>query len=341
LEFTPTERIAVVSDTIGIVIPVFNDWDSLHRVLQDIARCPGGHRFDVIIVDDGSSTNQSTDFIDISDRSCIRSIEVIQLAINLGHQRAIAVGLAAAASSEDLAAVVVMDGDGEDRPNDIPRLLSASLDFPGHVVLARRARRSEDWPFRFGYLVYKALFRVLTGRTIDFGNFSFLPIAAVRRLVHMPELWNNLAAALMRSRLQSVRVPLDRGQRIAGQSHMNLAGLVLHGLSAMSVYSDLIFVRMLLGAVLAGGMAILGLFSVLIIRVTSDYAIPGWASIVFGDLVIVLLQSIVMAVATTLIVLGSRSQRPIVPFLDAPAFITDRYQWLPVENLRAARAAAA
>jgi glycosyltransferase involved in cell wall biosynthesis len=341
LELSGTVRINTVTGAVGIVVPVFDDWDSLRQVLQEIACCSTGCCFDVIIVDDGSRAEPTADFAYTFGGSLIRSVEVIRLAINLGHQRAIAVGLAAAARRDDLQAVIVMDGDGEDRPGDIPSLLSLALEFPGHAVLAKRGRRSVRWQFRLGYIAYKVLFRVLTGSNIDFGNFSLLPIAAVRRLVHMPELWNNLAAAVMRSRLRSVRVSLDRGHRIAGRSRMNLAGLVLHGLSAMSVYSDLIFVRMLLAAVLAGGMATVGLLSVLTIRFASHYAIPGWASIVFGDLIIVLLQSIVMAVATTLIVLGNRSHRPIVPFLDAPAFIEDSQQWFPADRRRATRAVAA
>jgi glycosyltransferase involved in cell wall biosynthesis len=318
--------------TATIVIPVFDDWDSLQRVLLDISYCATEHDFHVIVVDDGSRSGPGANFPEVLSRGCIRSIEVIRLAVNLGHQRAIAVGLSVAAQNDDTLGVIVMDADGEDRPSDIPTLLTLALEFPDYAVLGRRGRRSEGWKFRLGYMAYKVLFRLLTGKTIDFGNFSLLPITAVRRLVRMPELWNNMAAAIMRSRLKSVRVSLDRGDRIAGQSHMNLAGLVIHGLSAMSVYSDVIFVRMLFAAVLSGAAAVLGLLSVLTIRLVSHYAIPGWASVVFGDLVIVLLQSIAMAVATTLVVLSNRSHRPIVPFLDALNFIADRRQWILMES---------
>ncbi|HXT79799.1 MAG TPA: glycosyltransferase family 2 protein [Acetobacteraceae bacterium] len=314
---------------IGVVIPVLDDWESLGAVLADLnAGVQDGPGFHVIIVDDGSSSEPPDELAAVPGTGRIRSLEVIRLAVNLGHQRAIAVGLSAAARRDELAAVVVMDGDGEDRPADIDALLAASASRPAHVVLARRARRSEDWRFRLGYMAYKVLFRILTGKVIDFGNFCLLPIGAVRRLVHMPELWNNLAATVIRSRMRTVRVPIDRGQRVAGRSHMNLPGLIVHGLSAMSVYSDLIFVRVLLGALLVGGLAAVGTLAVTAVRVATHYAVPGWASTVFGDLVIILMQTIVMVVATTLIVLNSRSQRPIVPFADAPAFIADRQQWV-------------
>jgi polyisoprenyl-phosphate glycosyltransferase len=130
-----------------------------------------------------------------------------------------------------------MDSDGQDRPIDIALLLASSCRHPRHVVLARRAKRSESYAFRACYGVYRLLFYALTGQPISFGNFCVIPIAAVRRLAHMPELWNNLAASIMRSRLSYTMVPTTRGGRLAGRSQMNLVSLILHGLTAMSVYT--------------------------------------------------------------------------------------------------------
>jgi glycosyltransferase involved in cell wall biosynthesis len=318
-----------VRESIAIVLPVFNDWEPLLAVLHEIAHASDGCRHRVILVDDGSSADPPAELAELARGGRIGSMELIQLAVNLGHQRAIAVGLSAVAERDDLAAVIVMDSDGEDRPSDIATLVTAFGRYPGHVVLAQRAHRQEDWLFRAGYLAYKMLFRMLTGKTIDFGNFCLLPMAAVRRLVRMPELWNNLAAAVMRSRLRFQRVPIDRGRRIAGRSHMNLPALVLHGLSAMSVYTDLIFVRVLLAASAAGAAAVAGLAGVIAVRFTTDYAIPGWASMVFGDLLIILSQSFVMVVASTLALLGSRSQRSIVPLADAGNFVASRRELTP------------
>lgn len=315
-----------MNDLIAVVLPVFNDWDALEAVLKDLAQSGTCATYHVIVVDDGSSTDSPPGFPNLSTPSEICGVEVVRLAFNLGHQRAIAVGLSLAAELDGVGSIVVMDGDGEDRPSDIATLIAASKCNPDHVVVAQRAQRSENWQFRSGYLAYKLLFRLLTGRTIDFGNFCLLPASAVRRLVRMPELWNNLAASVMRSRLRSVRVPVNRGQRVAGRSRMNFPALVLHGFSAMSVYSDVVFARMLTAAGMGGIASILGLLVVAGIRIATPYAIPGWASTVFGDLLIILAQSIVMVVAVTLAVLGTRSQRPIVPLMDAPGFILDRYE---------------
>jgi len=316
---------------IAIVTPVLNDWMSFSRLLEEIGRRYGisGSRFHILAVNDGSRTGFTFSGLSEANAAAIRSVEVVHLAVNLGHQRAIAVGLSVLAQREDIATVVVMDCDGEDRPEDIATLLAASLQNPGKAVLARRTERSESMGFKIGYQIYKLMFWLLTGHGIDFGNFSVLPIAAVRRLARMPDLWNNLPAAIMRSRLGTVAVPLPRGRRYAGQSRMNLSGLIVHGLSAMSVFSEVIFVRVLLGAITASGLMLLLMLIVVAIRFLTDLAIPGWTSTVFGDLAIMLAQMLVVIVSTTFVVLSSRSQRPMMPIIDAASFIVDREVILP------------
>jgi polyisoprenyl-phosphate glycosyltransferase len=146
-------------------------------------------------------------------------------------------------------------------------------------------------------------------------------MAAVRRLVHMPELWNNLAACVMRSRLKFVTVPIARGRRYHGASRMNLVGLIVHGLSALSVHIDTIFVRVLLGCALICTASLIGIVTVAVIRFATDFAIPGWASTMVGDLLIILMQTIVLVVAACLMMLAGRSARPIIPIADAGQFV--------------------
>lgn len=312
--------------SIAIVVPVFDDWPSFTALVADIARLFA--RSDVVIhicaVDDGSLGALPIEAISGPPASCVVSVEIIRLALNLGHQRAIAVGLCALADSAEWDAVLVMDGDGEDRPSDIPALLAAARENPECVVLARRAKRSEPPMFRVWYRLYRLLFHVLTGRAIRFGNFSLLPMPAVRRLVHMPELWNHLAASIMRSRLPYVEVPTERGTRFDGRSRMNLLGLIVHGLSALSVHTDMVFVRVLLLAAVIAVAAALGIVAVTVIRFGTDFAIPGWATTAVGDLLIMLLLTLVVIVAATLTMLAGRSNRPIVPIVDARQFIAER-----------------
>jgi hypothetical protein len=236
--------------TIAIVTPVLDDWASFTALMREIAGLLAGRGavLHVYAVDDGSSEPFEPAAEILAPHSCIASIEMIRLAANLGHQRAIAVGLCGVVEDDTADAVLVMDSDGQDRPADIGALLVAGARHPQHVVLAARAKRAEPCSFRLWYWLYRLLFRALTGQAINFGNFCLIPMTAARRLVHMPELWNNLAAAVMRSRLPYMTVATVRATRSCGGSKMNLPGLIVHGLSAMSVYSDVIFVRMLLAA---------------------------------------------------------------------------------------------
>jgi hypothetical protein len=324
---------------VAIVIPILDDWRSfaalVMRISNQFTGC--GVTFRICAVDDGSTAPFDLDSIVLPEDSCIESIEVIHLALNLGHQRAIAVGLCTVAGADDIDSVLVMDGDGEDRPADVAALLAANLHNPTRVVVAHRTKRSEPGFFRLGYCVYKLLFRALTGESISFGNFCIMPLAAVERLVRMPELWNNLAATIMRSRLPYVSVPTVRGLRFAGDSKMALPSLIVHGLSAMSVHIDTIFARLLLAAASIAGIAVFGILVVGIIRTATDLAIPGWASTIIGDLLIILFQTLIIMAAASLTMLAGRSSRPIVPIVDFRPFVARRRRFCRTSLRRQSR----
>ena len=312
----------------AIVTPILNDWDSFLVLLDRLRDVPfqDDIRFDIVAVDDGSQTKAEVVEIAALCRRDprIRRMDILHLALNLGHQRAIATGLVELSKRNDIDGILVMDSDGEDRPEDVFKLIAAARSRPGQVIFARRSKRSEGSAFKVGYLAYKALFRVVVGKEIAFGNFSYLPIPAVRRLVYMPELWNNLPASVIRSRIGYGLIDTERGTRYAGSSHMNLPNLVAHGFSAMAVYADLMFVRMLIGSLLVGLGAVLLAGVVTAIRVATSLAIPGWATVVFGNLMIVLLISLLVSMATTVTVLSARSMRSFVPVVDAPIYVAHR-----------------
>lgn len=314
-----------MAKTIAIVLPVLDDWVAFAGLLAEISeRFTGsGLSFQACAIDDGSAEPFDASGLVLPEDSCVESIEIIRLAANLGHQRAIAIGLCAVAESGGADAVLVMDSDGQDRPADIAALLAASRREPKHVIFAARAKRSESYSFRFWYSLYRLLFYALTGQAINFGNYCAMPMAAARRLVHMPELWNNLAASVMRSRLPYICVPTVRGSRCAGRSQMNLVALIVHGLSAMSVYTDKIFIRILLAAGFVAGIAGGAIAAVAAIRIATNLAIPGWATTAIGDLLIMLLQTLVIMVAASLSVLAGRSNRPILPIADCRCFIAE------------------
>jgi len=311
---------------LGIVTPVLDDWASLRILVGSISStlADAGVQVDVLAMDDGSLQTFDPADLSLPPGGAVRSIQVLRLAANLGHQRAIAVGLTEMARREELNAVVVMDSDGEDRPEDILHLLEMARSEPGVIMMAQRAKRSESLTFRTAYRLYKLMFRSLTGRVIDFGNFSLLPMHAVRRLVYMPELWNNLAAAILRCRLPFRAIPTERGQRYAGASRMNLPALVIHGLSAMSVYTDVIFVRILAGAVAFALLSLLGMAIVVAMRLFTDLWTPGWATTVVANLAVMMLLTVMMVIAAALMQLAGRSTRQVIPAVDAPSFIDRR-----------------
>jgi hypothetical protein len=162
-----------MSRHIAVVTPVLDDWVCFSALVTEISNRYTGTDlvFHVYGADDGSIESLDAGSIVLPADSCVAAIEILHLALNLGHQRAIAVGLCAIADRAHFDAVLVMDCDGEDRPIDIAVLLAASLKHPAHVVLARRAKRSESPAFRLLYFVYKLVFHLLSGQAISFGNY--------------------------------------------------------------------------------------------------------------------------------------------------------------------------
>jgi glycosyltransferase involved in cell wall biosynthesis len=208
-KFAPIPPIKV-RKKIGIVIPIFNDWTSLDvlvKKLNDQAE-QIQFNFHIFVIDDGSS-EEPHGFL--GGREAHLDIQLVRLSNNLGHQRAIAVGLVIASRVEDIRAVVVMDADGEDRSEDVPKLLSAWGEDPNLIVVAQRRERSEGLVFKSFYAMYKLAFRVMTGQRIDFGNFCLIPRVSLCALTHNPAIWNNLAAAITRSTIPRIPLPLARG----------------------------------------------------------------------------------------------------------------------------------
>jgi polyisoprenyl-phosphate glycosyltransferase len=307
-----------------VITPVFNDWDSFRRLVREI----DGLDLDVfavhiIAVDDGS-----LDEFEIASlpkaTGAVVDVEILHLALNLGHQRAIAVGLAEAATRENIDWVLVLDCDGEDKPADIPALLATAARSPNNIVLAARGRRSENARFLLGYRLYKVLCRALIGKVIDFGNFSLLPAKAVRRLSYMPELWNSLPAAILRSRIPHNSVPCDRGSRYAGTSKMNTSALVAHGLSAVSVYADIVFSRLLVYASIASAFAVISVAVALILKFVVQLATPGWMTTAVGIMLILLTQMLILTLNSAIIVLFGRNSRGVVPILDCRSYVAKR-----------------
>ena len=308
--------------SIGIVIPVFNDWTSLDLLIGKLNQQAEQSAFDfyIFVIDDGSSESHEPHCL-LEGRQALEDIQLVRLSNNLGHQRAIAVGLVFASRVEGLEAVVVMDADGEDRPDDVPRLLSAWGEDANLIVVAQRKKRSEDFVFKVFYALYKFTFHIMTGQRIDFGNFCLLPRASVRALTYNPAIWNNLAAAITRSPIPRIEIPVARGARLAGKSRMNFQSLLLHGVSAMAVYVDYILLRILIGSALLAGLAIIAILLVVGIRIGTNWAIPGWASFLVASFAIIFLQALLISAIALFQLMSFRNVKTFVPAIDASSFI--------------------
>ena len=300
--------------SLAIIVPVFNDWLSFTLLLPDLDKVASdlALRVVVVVVDDGSP--QGLDFSSLPVLQHITNVRMISLHCNLGHQRAIAVGLSLCVSGREFDDILVMDCDGEDAPVDIQNLLGARCKYPDTIVVASRSKRSEGLLFRICYSIYKRAFRWLTGESINFGNFCLIPEPAVRRLVHMAECWNHLAASIVKSRLPRTEVWTKRGVRYAGRSNMNLVSLVVHGCSAISVYSDTVLTRLFIVFTLTSFLAVGTCLTAIGLRLFTDKAIPGWATNVFGLSSLLFLQCVTVL---TVLIFTNLSRRSSVQFIPA------------------------
>lgn len=326
----PARRYRVTVEKLRIIIPVFNDWRSFRILLRELdqvaAELPV--RIFITAVDDGSTEEPEAELHKITDISHLEGAEILHLAGNMGHQRAIAIGLCQAVKDDDFDAVLIMDADGEDPPRMIERLIQYAANRSDFCVVAQRRKRTESLLFKLSYLLYKTTFRLVTGKTINFGNFSLLSRNYARRLVMVSELWNNLPAAILRSRLPIISVPTDRGRRYADSSRMNFTSLIVHGLSGISVYSDTIFVRLLVLTIFLFIFDVISIATVLTLRLFFPaHATPGWATTVTFGLAIILLQVFFTALSSILMVLHNRVQRLVVPIVDFSAYL-ERRQFL-------------
>jgi hypothetical protein len=309
---------------IVVLMPLRDDWASAAELVRrlDQAIPSSSCELDILLVDDGSI--QSCPYADFQcDFTVVQAIRTLRLRRNLGHQRAIAIALGYIEQTSACHAVLVMDADGEDTPSGAFELIRSFSDRDRKAIFAERSRRLESIPFRIFYGLYKFLHRILTGISVRVGNFSILPSEYLSALVTMPELWNHYAAAVFRSQLPRTMIPIPRGRRIAGTSRMNFVGLVTHGLSAISVFGDILGVRFLMGCLIGSLLATFGILTVVTIRLFTNMAVPGWATAATGLLAIIFVQFLTIASSFTFFILSGRTNLGFLPIRDYRLFIAE------------------
>lgn len=305
-----------------ILIPVYSDWDSARLLIQKLDEQLGraGLRASLLFVDDGTPFPAPPLVSRVL--SSIDEIRLLTLRRNLGHQRAIAVGLAFLHDHLPSELAVVMDGDGEDDPADVPRLVEKCRSDGGrNIVFARRTKRSEGPFFTAFYMLFRAFYRLLTGADMRVGNFSVVPFETLRRVVVISEIWNHYVGGLLKARLPYTTIDAARVKRLAGRSQMDFIGLITHGLSAIAVNVDVLGVRMLLGTSFLVLAAVVAIVVATFVRLTTNLAIPGWATYVVAFSILTILQAIGLSLLFIIMILAGRNHLDTIPQRDYVYFV--------------------
>ena len=227
---------------IKILIPVYNDWKSVFKVLDEINNLDLNIKFkiSVIIINDASNH----DLPDLEKNlENIDSIKVINMNINQGHTRSIAVGLKYIFEKEDFDYAIPMDGDGEDRPEEIKMFLDQAENFNGKIFVGERIKRSENIVFKMCYEIHKLITLVFTGKSVKFGNYTCLPKATVEKLINEKATWNSFSGSLTKVESSLTPIPSIRGVRYFGPSQMSFVNLVKHSLAIISVFRKTFLIR--------------------------------------------------------------------------------------------------
>ncbi len=225
-----------------ILIPVYNDWQSLAKLLDEINRLSISSEYDisVIVVNDASNFDRQNENKDLDN---IKSIKILNMKMNQGHARCIATGLRYIYEKEEFNYIIPMDGDGEDRPEEISDFLNQIKNHTEKPIVGERIKRSESFLFRVCYQLHKFITLTFTGKTIKFGNYTCLPKATVEKMINEKATWNSFSGALTKVENDLISIPSTRGKRYFGPSKMSFYNLIKHSLSIISVFRKTFLIR--------------------------------------------------------------------------------------------------
>ena len=218
-----------------ILIPIYNDWQSVSKLLDEININVKGldFEFSIIIVNDASTEAQS---ITTQNLDNLKSVRVMNMRENKGHARCIATGLKYVFENEEFDYVIPMDGDGEDRPEEIKFLIEEANYSSDKAIVGERIKRSENLIFKLSYNIHKIITYTFTGQSIKFGNFTCLPKSTVEKMIKDKATWSSFSGALTKVEKNIKASPSIRGTRYFGPSKMNFLNLVKHSLAIIAVF---------------------------------------------------------------------------------------------------------
>ena len=227
---------------IFFLIPVFNDWESLETLIENIhkeIKSINNFEFNCIIINDSSTIQM----VNISKPQTFKNFKILDLKKNIGHARCIASGLRYLVKNEKFDFVILMDGDGEDRPEEIKYLISKATSLDNSSVVAKRVKRSEGFIFKLLYETHKILTFLTTGKKIFFGNYSCLTFKDAKILIEKKTTWSSYSGSVTKNLTNLVEIDSIRGLRYFGPSKMSLIKLVIHSLAIMASFKESVFFR--------------------------------------------------------------------------------------------------
>ena len=225
-----------------ILIPIYNDRESLKILIQNINSeiKDLDHEISLVVINDASSQQIIDTYPNIEN---ITSIEIINMKENRGHARCIASGLKYIFEKKEFDFVIPMDGDGEDRPEEIKNFIQLSEQSGERSITGERVKRSEGLFFQLCYQFHKLLTLAFTGQSIKFGNFTCLSKSTVKKLLEEKATWNSFSGSLKKIEKELISIPSTRGKRYFGPSQMSFFNLLKHSLSIISVFRKTVLIR--------------------------------------------------------------------------------------------------
>ena len=230
---------------IKILIPVYNDWQSVFKLLENINFEISNldHEFSVIIVNDASIESKPRLSSSLDN---LNSIKIINMKENRGHARCNAAGLKHIFENEEFDYVIPMDGDGEDRPDEIKQFIDNLNYHPDKPIVGERIKRSEEIFFKFCYFAHKIITSTFTGQSIKYGNYTCLPKSTVEKMINEKATWSSFSGSLAKVAKDRATIPSERGTRYFGPSKMSFKNLLIHSLSIIGVFKINVLIRSIL-----------------------------------------------------------------------------------------------
>ncbi len=225
-----------------ILIPVFNDFKSVSKLIEEIDNNISdlNSSFSVIVVNDASTEEK---ILETKNLNNINSLKLINMRKNRGHARCIAAGLKHISENENFDYIIPMDGDGEDRPEEIKNFVEKIKDNPNRTIVGERVKRSESFIFKICYFLHKIITLTFTGKFIKFGNYTCLTKKTVQKLIEEKSTWSSFSGSLAKTEINLIKSPSIRGSRYFGPSKMSFLNLIKHSLSIIAVFKTGVIFR--------------------------------------------------------------------------------------------------